>query len=77
MKISNPTKGAKGVWDGTQTIWIEPGQTVEVEGVTDAEMKSAEGQGLKKGGLKDDEAQAAVSGAAVEPARVGRPPNAR
>ena len=53
MKFTNNAPGPRCVYvhsnkelSGGRPVWIDPGQTVDLDGVSDAEVKNAEASGV-------------------------------
>lgn len=51
-KLHNPTSGIKGVWItaknalfGGSTVWVNPGETVEIDGMTESEISAFRASG--------------------------------
>ena len=53
MKFTNNAPGSRAIYahsskelSGGKSVWIDPGETVDLDGVSDAEIKNAESQGV-------------------------------
>jgi len=53
MKFTNNAAGPRAIYahsnkelSGGKSVWIDPGETVEIDGVSDAEIKNAEAYGV-------------------------------
>lgn len=67
--LKNTAPGARGIRnEAGEVIMIDPGQTVEVDGISDSELKDAKALGIEKGSKSD-----AAEASGEEVAKLGEP----